>query len=121
MDALSKFLEWVKKSGVAKGHLLGLLNVAIGRRITAKDGTVVSRGLTWRELAAVLKRVRWDPEQVKELGLKADDLPPRDRERYWYTAILRAQVASDEATKDGDRFAELLRKRGYEIGPAPIA
>jgi hypothetical protein len=121
MDAVATFLEGLDKKGLARGHLLGLLNVLIGRRITAKDGTVVARGLTWRELAALLKRLRWDPEQVRELGLEPKELPPRDRQRYWYTAISRAHVDSAEATTAGNRFAELLRKQGYDIGPAPSA
>jgi hypothetical protein len=121
MDALSTFLDSLKKSGVARGHLLGLLNVVIGRRIVAKDGTVVAHGLTWRALAGLLKQARWDPDQVRELELDPADLPPRDRERYWYTAILRAHVDSPEAAKAGDAFATLLRKRGYEVGSGPSA
>jgi hypothetical protein len=121
MDALSTFLDGLKKSGAVRGHLLGLFNVVIGRRITAKDGTVISRGVTWRELAGALKRLRWDPDQVGELGLDPDDLPPRDRHRYWYTAISRARVDSAEAIRAGDRFADLLRKQGYDVGPSPSA
>jgi hypothetical protein len=121
MDALSTFLEGLKKSGIARGNLLGLLNVVIGRRITAKDGKVVCRGVTWRALAGVFKRLRWDPDEVRDLGLDPDDLPPRDRQRYWYTAIARARVDSAEANDAGDRFAELLRKQGYDIGPSPSA
>jgi hypothetical protein len=121
MDALSTFLDGLKKSGIAQGHLLGLLNVVVGRRITAKDGTVVSRGLTWREMAVQLKRVRWEPEQVGELGFDSNDLPPRDRQRYWYTAIARARVDSAEATAAGDLFAELLRKQGYDVSATPTA
>jgi hypothetical protein len=118
MDALSTFLEKLSKSH-GKGQLLGLLNVVIGRRITAKDGTLVAAGLTWRELAGLLRRLRWDPERVRELGQDPDDLPPRDRQRYWYTAIARAHVDSAEAAAAGDRFAETLRKQGYTIGAGP--
>jgi hypothetical protein len=121
MDALSTFLESLKKSRSARGNFLGLLNVVIGRRITAKDGTPVARGLTWRELANHFKRLRWDPEQVREIGLDPDALPPRDRQRYWYAAITQARVDSDEAAAAGDRFAEALRKQGYDVGPAPGA
>ena len=119
MDALSALLEKLKKGAKTRGHLLGLFNVLIGRKSTAKDGSVVSAGLTWRELAGALKRARWDPAQVTEIGLVEDDLPPRDRQRFWYTAIMRAHVDSDEATKAGDRFAEVLRKQGFEVGPPP--
>jgi hypothetical protein len=121
MDAVATFLEGLNKQGLARGHLLGLFNVLIGRRITAKDGTVVTRGLTWRELATELKRLRWDRDQVRELGLEPSQLPPRDRHRYWYTAISRARVDSSEAMTAGNRFAELLAKHGYDIGAAPTA
>jgi hypothetical protein len=121
MDALSTFLERLKKSGKTRGHLLGMLNVVIGRRITAKDGTLISSGLTWREVAGLLKRLRWDPDQVKELGLKPSDLPPRDRQRFWYTAIARARVDTSEASAAGDRFADLLRKQGFDVSAGPSA
>ncbi len=121
MDALSTFLNGLKDSALSRGHLLGLLNVLIGRRITAKDGTVVARGLTWRQLAGQFKRLRRDPEQVRELGLEPSELPPRDRQRFWYAAITHARVDSAEAQKAGDRFAELLRKQGYDISAAPSA
>src|SRR3954451_22828838 len=121
MDAVSTFLDRLKKQGMAEGHFLGLLNVLIGRRITDKDGAVVSRGATWRELSSQLKRLRWDPEQVRELGIDPNELPPRDRQRYWYTAISRARVDSAEAQAAGDRFAAVLHKHGYNVGPAPSA
>jgi hypothetical protein len=121
MDALSTFLDGQKKHVKAKGHFLGLLNVVIGRTITAKDGTVVARGLTWREIAGILKKLRWDPELVRELGLEPDDLAPRDRQRFWYMAIARASVDGPEAAKAGDRFAEVLRKQGFTVGASPSA
>jgi hypothetical protein len=60
MDPLREFLKAVHERGVARGNFLGLLHVMIGRRVTLPDGTPVSAGLTWRELAALLKKVRWD-------------------------------------------------------------
>ena len=119
MDALSTLLDLLKKGGQTKGNLRGFLHVLIGRRVTAPDGAVLSRGLTWRELAALLKKVRWDPDQVRELGLDPDDLPPRDRQRYWYTAIAAAHVDAAPAVEAGDRFADALRQLGYDVGPAP--
>ena len=121
MDAVATFLEGLNKMGLTRGHLRGLFNVLIGRRITAKDGTLVASGLTWRELAVLLKRLRWDPEQVRELELEPSELPPRDRQRYWYTAISRARVDSSEATTAGNRFAEVLQQQGYTVGAAPSA
>jgi hypothetical protein len=119
MDALSAFLERQKKNLKGRGHFLGLLNVVIGRTIAAKDGTVIARGVAWRELAALLKRLRWDPDLVSDLGVEAQDLPPRDRQRYWYTAIARAHVDGPEAAKAGDRYAELLRKQGFDVAARP--
>jgi hypothetical protein len=121
MDAVATFLEGLNKKGLTRGHLRGLFNVLIGRRIAAEDGTLIASGLTWRELAALLKRLRWDPEQVRELGLEPSALPPRDRQRYWYTAITRARVDSTEAAAAGNRFAEVLRTQGYDVGAAPSA
>jgi hypothetical protein len=120
MDALSTLFAELKKSGQAVGNFHGFLNVLIGRTITrVSDKTVVSKGVTWREIATWLKKVRWDPEAVRELGLNPDDLPPRDRQRYWYTAIMQAKVDGAAAIAAGDRFAATLRGLGYDVGPAP--
>jgi hypothetical protein len=119
MDPLQAFLEDIKRLKLAKDHLLGLFHVLIGRRISRDDGTLISGGMTWRELATLLKKVRWSKEAVQELGLNPEDLAPRDREKYWYTAIAQAQVNSDQARAMGDKLAEMLKEKGYVIGPAP--
>ncbi|HYT91209.1 MAG TPA: hypothetical protein VEL76_21020 [Gemmataceae bacterium] len=119
MDALQEFLESLERLGLAQGHTLGVFNVLIGRRIAREDGTILSNGLTWRELAAWLKKVRWDRDTVTELGLNPDDLPPRDRQQFWYAAIARAGVDSDKATQAGDKVADRLRKAGYVVGGSP--
>ena len=120
MDALSTLIETLKKGGQTQGNFVGFLHDLIGRTITrTKDKAVVSKGIGWREMAAWLKKVRWDPEAVRELGVDPDTLPPRDRQRYWYSAIMQAKVDSAAATKAGDRFAEVLRGLGYEVGAAP--
>src|SRR5262245_31557189 len=120
MDALAAFLAQVKKLSLAQGQLLGFFHVLIGRRISS-EGTLISAGQGWRDLANWLKKLRWDPEQVRELGLDPDALPPRDRQRFWYAVITRAGVDSAAAREAGDRFADTLRKHGYEVGPAPSA
>jgi hypothetical protein len=120
MDPLSSFLDEMKKSGHTQGQFVGFLNVLIGRRIERK-GDKVTEGLTWRELAAALKKHRWDPEAVRELGIDPDELPPRDRQRFWYIAISRSQVDGPAARQAGDRFATSLRRLGYEISPGPKA
>jgi hypothetical protein len=119
MDRLRHFLIDVKQRGLAPGMFLGLLNVLIGRRVTGEDGALISAGMSYREAAALLKLVRWEPEAVAELGLDPKSLPPRDRERYWYHAIVQAGVDSQQATAAGDKLAEKLRGAGYEVGPAP--
>ena len=113
MDALREFLEEIKLH--AQGNFLGLLHVLIGRRVKKADGTILCNGLTWRDLAALLKKVHWNTDCVRELGLDPEGLAPRDRNRFWYTAILQAKVDSPKATQAGEKFAEVLRKQGYVI------
>jgi hypothetical protein len=116
MDALSTLFDDVKKSGQTQGNLLGFLHVLIGRTIVrASDKVPITKGMTWRELAGWLKKVRWEPDAVRELGLDPKDLPPRDRQRYWYSAITQAKVDGADAVKAGDRFADMLRTLGYEV------
>jgi hypothetical protein len=119
MDRLREFLELVREQGLASGNLLGLLHILIGRKITLADGTEVSRGQTWRDVATLFKKLRWDPDQVSELGVDASALPPRDRQRYWYQAIAQAKVDSADAIAAAERLAEALKSAGYVIGPAP--
>lgn len=119
MDRLRELLNHLKEESLAEGHFLGLLHVLIGRKITCADATVVSVGVSWRDLAALLKRVRWDREAARELGLDPAALPPRDRARFWYTVVSRAGVDSPTAVAAGDRFATVLRAAGYEVGPPP--
>ena len=120
MDALSTLLDALKKSGQTEGHFRGFLHVFIGRKITrTADKTLVSSGVTWRDLAGWLKKLRWEPDAVKEIGLNPDDLPPRDRQRFWYTAIGHAKVDSAEAIAAGEKFAKVLRGMGYDVSAAP--
>jgi hypothetical protein len=77
--------------------------------------------MSWRDVASWLKKLRWDPEAVRELGQDPQTLSPRDRERYWFTAIARAGIDSSVAREAGDRFAEVLREHGFEVGAAPKA
>ena len=119
MEPLREFLNAVRHHGTARGNLLGLLHILIGRRITRADGAPVSGGMTWRELAMLFKQLRWDREVVRELNLDPADLPPRDRERFWYTAIAQAGVGSATAKAAGDRLVAPLQALGYVVGPAP--
>ena len=119
MEPLREFLNAVRHHGTARGNLLGLLHILIGRRITRADGAPITGGMTWRELAVLLKQLRWDRDAVRELNLDPADLPPRDRERYWYAAIAQAGVGSPSAKAAGDRLVAPLQALGYVVGPAP--
>lgn len=119
MEPLREFLNDVRHHGTARGNLLGLLHILIGRRITRVDGAPVTGGMTWRELAVVLKQLRWDRDAVRELNLDPADLPPRDRERFWYAAISQADVGSATAKAAGDRLVAPLQALDYVVGPAP--
>jgi hypothetical protein len=119
MDSLRELLETVRARDEMRGRFRGLLHILVGRRITGADGTLISCGMTWRDAAALLKRVRWDREAVRELGLDPAQLAPRDRERYWYTAIARAGIDSPEAVADADQLVKSFQDLGYTVGPAP--
>ncbi len=119
MDGAQTFLDELRQHGLVEGNFLGLLHVLIGRRVTRADGSLVSPGLTWRALADLLKSLRWNKDAVRELGLNPADLPPRDRQRFWYTAIAQARVDSAEATAAGDRLAALVQPLGYVVSQAP--
>lgn len=119
MDSLRGLLEAVRERDLARDNFRGLLHLLVGRRITRDDGSLVSAGMTWRDLAGLLKRLRWDRDTVRELGLDPAVMPPRDRERFWYTAIARGNIDSDEASAAADQLIEPLRALGYEVGSAP--
>jgi hypothetical protein len=119
MDGVNELLAILRRSGQSQGNFLGLLNVLIGRRIVDAQGAVLSTGLTWRALAALLKKVRWEKEAVRELGLDPRNLPPRDRERFWYSAIAQAGVDTSKAIQAGDKFRDILQEIGYQVGPGP--
>lgn len=119
MDQLRILLKKIKDERITSGNLLGLLHVLVGRTIRLADGSPVSFGMTWRDLAVTLKKIRWDPELVKELGIDPDSLPPRDRERFWYMVIGQAQIQTPQAIAQGNRLQEILRPYGYLIGSPP--
>ncbi|HEX4590992.1 MAG TPA: hypothetical protein VH120_13735 [Gemmataceae bacterium] len=119
MDGVQSFLDELRRHGLGEGNFLGLIHIVIGRRITRSNGAVVSLGLTWRQLAEILKALRWSKDAVREVGLNPADLPPRDRQRFWYTAIAQAKVDSAEAAAAGDRLAEALKPLGYVVSAAP--
>jgi hypothetical protein len=121
MDGIREFLDAARARGLASGHFRGLLHIAIGRRVTRTDGTLVSTGMTWREIATILKQLRFDRELVREFGADPDDLAPRDRQRFWYSAIALAKVDSPEAVAQAEVLASRLKDLGFVIGSAPTA
>jgi hypothetical protein len=121
MEGTKEFLELVAQHGLARGHLRGVFHIAIGRKVTKADGTPLAGGVTWRELAAILKTVKFDRDLVKELGADPETVAPRDREKFWYAAIALAQVDSQEARTQAERLAVKLERYGIRIsGIAPL-
>lgn len=119
MDGLAEFLDTVGRNGLAAGRLRGLFHAVIGRRITTTDGRVISTGVTWRDLAELLKQARFDKELAREVGADPDTLSPRDRQRMWYSAIGLARVGSVDAHAQADDLAKLVEPLGYIVGSAP--
>lgn len=115
MDGVRSLLEIVSEHNLAKGRLRGLFHLLIAKPLATADGKEISSGLTWRQLAAELKQARLDKSLVKELGADPDTLSPRDRERFWYTAIGLAEVASDEAAKQAEQLLKALKPHGYVV------
>jgi hypothetical protein len=121
MDGIRELLSAARDNGLAAGHFLGLLHIAIGRKITRPDGSLFSLGFTWRVLAQELKTLRFDQELVREFGADPDTLVARDRERFWYSAIALAHVDSHEAVQAADQLAPKLKNIGFIVGPPPGA
>lgn len=121
MDGIRDFLDVVRRHALATGRLRGLFHIAIGRRIARADGTVLSSGLTWRQLASELKDLRFDKDLVAQLGIDPDALSPRDRERFWYAAIGLANVDSALARAEADALIAAVIPHGFLIGPPPTA
>lgn len=119
MDDIRVLLEAIEKHDLAKNRLPGVFHVLIGRRIAKADGTVISSGLTWRQLASVLKVAKFDKDLVNELGANPDELAPRDREKMWYLTIGLAKVDSVAANEQADQLIPLLKPLGYVVGPSP--
>lgn len=119
MDGAQRFLNDLREKGLAEGNFLAILHVLIGRKVTLADGTTISPGLTWRAAAELLKSLRWPKEAVRELGVDPGELPPRDRQRFWYTTIALAKVDSPQAIAAGDRLAAAVTEFGYRVSPAP--
>jgi hypothetical protein len=120
MDEVRMFLELIEEKQLAHSRLAGVFHILIGRKIEKADGAVISMGLTWRQLASLLKVAKFNKDLVQELGADPDELAPRDREKMWYLAIGLAKVESISAIAQADKLAALLKPLGYVIGPSPF-
>src|SRR5262245_42424376 len=78
MAGIRDLLETARTNGLVAGRFRGLLHIAIGRTVAKPDGTRLSSGLTWREVATLLKALRFDPELGREVGADPNTLSPRD-------------------------------------------
>jgi len=112
MDGVQQVLSVIRDLKLAKGRLRGVFHLLIGSKIAAADGSVVSSGLTWRQLARELKDARFDKNLVAELGADPDTLSPRDRERFWYSAIALGMATGDGATQ-AEQLLKLLKPHGF--------
>lgn len=119
MDGVRELLEAARENDLATGRFRGLLHIVIGRTVSRPDGTKLSAGLTWREIASLLKALRYDPELGREAGADPDTLSPRDRERYWYAVIALARVDGAEALAEADALIGPLKSLGFVVAPAP--
>ena len=115
MEGAREFLEQLRQNQLVKGQFRAILHILIGRKITRADGSELSAGLTWRQASELLKLIRWDRECVRELGLDPDELPPRDRQRFWYSAIIAAQIDSPEAAAAADKLAAKVKSLGFVV------
>lgn len=114
VDTLSDFLEFVNTQGLAVGRLRGLFHICIGRTIRNNE-KIISEGVTWRELAKLLKHLKYEKSLGNEVNVDSDDLNPKDRERYWYAVIALAQPDSVTATTQAQELANRLQANQITI------
>ena len=121
MDGSRAVLELIRDRGLVAGRLRGFFHLVIGRALSRGDGTILSTGVTWRELSQLLKLLKFDRDLVKELDADPDSISPKDREKFWYVAISLAKVDSAQARLEAEELAGLLKPHGILVGSAPGA
>lgn len=112
MEGVQTVLEVIREHHLAKGRLRGVLHLLIGKSLAAADGTLLTSGLTWRQLAAALRTARFDKKLAAEVGADPETLSPRDRERFWYAVIGLAHVESAEAILEAEQVLKALKSHG---------
>jgi hypothetical protein len=103
-DPLLGLLTAVWLLGRAGAELPGLVHLLTTRRITRKDGALVSAGLTWRQAAKALTAAGW--------GAPPGTGP---RAARWFAAACRAGVDAPEARAGAERLPGRLRQLGYTV------
>ncbi|GEM_PF-292212 len=113
MDSIDQLLLVIKAKSLHLGRFLGLLNLLVAYKISDESGKEISLGLTFKQLSEKLKKNRWNPEDIEALGLKSEDLPQRDRLRFWFVALVRADIGGSKAIIEADTLAKAIKKIGY--------
>ncbi len=119
MEGIREFLTAVHNAGLARDYLRAIMHIAIGRKITRTDGTVLSGGVTWRTLAGLLRVLKYDPKWAERFVQDRTVFAIRDRDRFWYAAIAQARVDSPEAIREAEQILPALRNLGFVVGPPP--
>ncbi len=114
-DSLESFLLKLRTQSFPHESFLGFLHVIVGGGLVSPEGHRLVSGISWRDLALLLKKVRWDPAMVRQLGVDPTKLAPRDRERFWYQAICQAGLDSPVAKKSAQRLKGWLDRFGYSV------
>jgi hypothetical protein len=114
-ESLESFLLRLRPQAFPPETFLGLLHLLISGSLADEQGNRPFPGQSWRDLASVLKKVRWDPSMVKQMGIDPTTLAPRDRERFWYQAICMAKIDSPEAKRSAQKLKGWLDKFGYRV------
>jgi len=114
-ETLESLLLKLRTQSFPHESFQGFLHVLVSGALLDSSGNRVFSGLSWRELALILKKVRWDPNMVRHLGLDPATLAPRDRERFWYQAICQSSLDSAQAKKSALRLKGWMDRYGYSV------
>jgi hypothetical protein len=118
MSGTTQLLNLLVEHQLAKGLLRGALHIAIGRTVVrTADDTVLCNGVSWRDLAVLLKDSKFDRTLGKEVGADPDTLHPKEREKFWYAVIGLAKVDSTAARDEADKLAKKLAAHGLGVLP----
>jgi beta-phosphoglucomutase-like phosphatase (HAD superfamily) len=116
MDGVVQLLELARQQGWQRTHLRGLWHLAIGRALHDAQGRLLSPGSTWRELANILKQLKYDRDLVLTLGLDPESLLAKDRDKFWYYAIAATKLDTPEARQQADELKAQLAPLGIIVG-----